>query len=200
MKNFTLAQAETIVNTLISNTATNCSNITADALASALSSVKGTTFAGLTQASKVKTAAANKAMNIYKLTVQQVTLCNSDASLYANAVSREVGQAFESLPSNYDMLNGSYSVVSLKSNPAKHYIRGIVNNCSQAAYYNADTNMFMSKGEVADYLTPAASKQLLAPKAPTVVQHADVEHNVTTRTFALANIYSLTLNKSTLTA
>jgi hypothetical protein len=188
--------AQQIVNTVTDTTST----ITASQIVQALRTVKGATFATLTQASQVKTAAAHRSQNIYKITVQNVTLCNSDASLYSNAVARETEQAFTAMPSNYDMINNSYSVCSLKSNPAKHYLRAIVNKCLQVAYYCANTNAIVSKADVAPYLTNSAREQLLNPSTSTHVAHADVVHTVTARTFALQNIYSINVNKQSLTA
>lgn len=201
MQNITAQQAADIVNTL-NNTATP---ITAESVIRALATVKSTTFATLTQASRVTTAARHTAQNIYKITVQNVTLCNSSSSLYSNAVNREVvatgqAEAFTALPSNYEMLNNSYSVVALKSNPAKHYLRAIVNRCLATAYYCANTNTLLTKEQVAAYLTPAAADKLLAPAATNVIQHSNIEHTVTARTFALQNIYSINVNHQSLTA
>lgn len=201
----TLQQSQNIVSTLNSKKASNTSNINVTSIINALKHVKATTFAGLTQASKVKTAAAHKAEDIYKITVQQVTLCNSDASLYNNAVTREVvktnqASEFESLPSNYVMINDSYSVCALKSNTNKHYLRAIVNNASEVVYYCNTTNKFLTKQEVSEYLTASASKALLNPPKTNEIKHAEVEHNVTIRNFGLENIYSINLAKQSLTA
>jgi hypothetical protein len=193
-----MINAQNIVTALSNN------SIETQAIIDALANVTSTTFATLTQASRVKTAAKHNNQNIYKITVQNVTLCNSTSSLYNNAVTREVvateqAQAFTAMPSNYDMIDGSYSVVSLKSNPAKHYLRAIVNKCLEVVYYCANTNRVLTKEEVAEYLTASAAKQLLAPATKTVVQHANIEHTVTVRTFAIENIYSINLNKQALT-
>lgn len=188
----TNTQAQNIVSTLAH------SHVTLDQIQQALSTVNSTTFATLTQASQVKTAAAHRDQRIFKITVQNVTLCNSDASLYNRAVTREAqrteqADAFTSMPSNYDAINGSYSVVSLKSNPDKHYLRAIVNRAIESVYYCA-------KQQVAEYLTKSAREQLLNPSTSTHVQHADVTHTVTARTFALQNIYSINVNREQLVA
>ncbi len=198
-------QARDIVNTLLATQADQSSNITAETLAAALSTVRSTTFATLTQASTVKTAAKHSDQRIYKITVQNVTVCNSASSLYNNAVTREAqateqAQAFTSLPSNYDMIDNSYSIVSLKSQPSKQYLRAIVNRAIQSVFYCANTDRMLSKEQVAEYLTKSAADKLLNPAASTHVQHADVTHTVTARTFALHNIYSINVNKQTLTA
>ena len=203
--NITLNAAQNIVNTLNSTTSTNTSRINVANIVNALSNIKSTTFATLTQCSKVATASAHRAQNIYKLTVQNVTLCNSNASIYSNAVTREViasqqAEAFTAMPSNYTMIDNSYSVCALTSNTNKHYLRAIVNRCLQVVYYCANTNTLLSQEEVAKYLTPSASKALLSTSTGTHVQHADVTHSVIARTFSLPNIYSINVNKQTLTA
>ena len=201
----TTTLAQTIVNTLATKQASITSNVNITTITNALSTVKSTTFATLTQASKVKTSASNNAQNIFKITVQNVTLCNSSASLYNNAVTRTViatqqATAFTALPSNYVMLNNSYSVCALKSNTNKHYLRAIVNKCLQSVYFCATTNTMLTKQQVAQYLTASASKQLLSVNTSNTVQHADITHNVTARTFALSNIFSINVNKQSITA
>lgn len=193
-----MINAKNIVSQLSNNT------IQTQAIIDALANIKSTTFATLTQASQVKTAAKHKDQNIYKITVQNVTLCNSNSSLYNNAVTREVvateqADAFTAIPSNYDMINESYSVVSLKSNPSKHYLRAIVIRCLEVVYYCANTDRVLSKEEVAEYLTASAREQLLNPPAKTVVKHSNIEHSVTVRTFAIENIHSININKQSLT-
>lgn len=201
----TLTVAQQIVNTLTATQANNSSNVNVTNVINMLQNVKSTTFATLTQASQVSTAAAHKAQNIYKITVQNVTLCNSSASLYNNAVTREVvatqqADAFTALPSNYVMLANSYSVVALKSNTNKHYLRAIVNKCLQSVYYCANTNTLLTKEQVAEYLTASAAKALLETSKETTVQHANITHSVIARTFALSNIYNINAAKQTLTA
>jgi hypothetical protein len=201
----TLNVAQNIVNTLLNTTANNTSKINVANIINALSNINSTTFATLTQASQVATASAHRAQNIYKITVQNVTLCNSNASIYTNAVTREAvateqADAFVAQSSNYEMINNSYSVCALKSNTNKHYLRAIVNKCLQVAYYCANTNTLLSKQEVAQYLTASASTKLLTPSTSTTVQHANITHTVTVRNFSLQNIYSINVNKQQLTA
>jgi len=200
MQNLTLAQAQNIVNTVTSKAANNTSNINIVSLTNLLTSTKSTTFANITQASKVKTASAHKAQNIYKITVQNVTLCNSAASLYSNAVNKQVSSTFTALASNYTMLNNSYSIVALTSNLNKHYVRAIVNKCNSSVYYCANTNKFLAKHVLAQYLTASAARTLLSNNKVNTVQHANVQHTVTARTFSLSNVYSITANKQTITA
>jgi hypothetical protein len=175
------------------------SNINVANIVKALNGVEATTFATLTQASPVTLSAANKGKRIYKVTKQNVTLCNSDAGLYTNKVRREADADFTALPSHYAMVNDSYSVCSLISNPAKHYLRAIVNNCISSVYYDADADVIRSKEEVAKLCTPAAAKKMLDTSSETYVAHADVTHSVIIRTFALENIYSININKQSLT-
>jgi hypothetical protein len=186
-------EASNIVNALQSN------SINVQSIIRGLAGVEATTFATLVQASKVALAAANKHHNIYKVTKQNVTLCNSDSGLYTNKVRREADADFTALPSHYAMVNDSYSVCSLISNPAKHYLRAIVNNCISSVYYNADTGSIVSKEEVAELCTPAAAKKMLDTSKETYVAHADVTHNVIIRTFAIENIYGINVNKTSIT-
>ena len=202
----TLNVAQNIVNTLNAKQANTSSNINLATVTNALSSVKSTTFATLTQASKVTLNAQLKTLNYYKITVQNVTLCNSSASIYTNAVNKQLNaqdvqaQVFKAVASNYTQINNSYSVVALKSNTNKHYLQAIVNNCLQSVYYCASTNTFVSKQHIANYLSANASAKFLNTSKATTVQHANVTHTVTARTFALANIYNINVNKQSLTA
>jgi hypothetical protein len=199
----TLATAQSIVKTL----ANNSNNINVNAIQQALSNIQSTTFATLTQASLVKTATLHKLQNIYKITVQNVTLCNSNANIYVNSVTKHVqataqAQAFTAQQSNYTAINNSYSLCMLNSNNNKHYLRAIVNKCLQVVYYCANTNTLLSKVQVAKYLTASASLQLLSTSTSTstTVQHANITHNTTVRNFSLQNIYSINVNKQTLLA
>jgi hypothetical protein len=196
----TLNKAQQIILALLNTQANNTSKINVANIINALKNVQATTFATLVQASLVKTASAHKAQQIYKITVQNVTLCNSASSLYSNAVTKQIQQAFSALASNYVMLNNSYSVCALKSNTNKHYLRANVNKCLQVVYYCANTQQFLTKQQVAQYLTASASKQLLSNNTVNTIQHANVQHTVTTRTFSLQNIYSINVAKQTLTA
>lgn len=189
-------EAGNIVNTL---QATTNSNINVVNIINALRGVEATTFATLTQASEVKLA-AGASKSFYKVTVQNVTLCNSDSGLYTNKVRREADADFTALPSHYEMINGSYSVCALKSNTNKHYLRAIVNKCISSVYYDADTGSIVSKEEVAKHCTPSAAKKMLDTSKETYVAHADVTHSVIIRTFALENIYSINVNKQALVA
>lgn len=200
MQNITQAQAQNIVNTV-----TNNNTVTAAQIAHAMQNVKSTTFATVTQCSKVKTAAKHSAQNIFKITIQNLTLCNSASSIYSNSVNKHVqatqqAQAFTALASNYVMLNNSYSLCALKSNTSKHYLRAIVNKCLTSVYYCANTQQFLTKQQVAQYLTASAANKLLNTQQQTTVKHANITHNVTVRTFALQNIYSLNINKQQLQA
>ena len=203
MQQITLTNAQNIVSTLRNAQAQNASKINVTNIINALQNVTATTFATLTQASAVATSAQHKAQRIYKVTTQNVTLCNSASSLYSNAVNKHVvatqqAQSFTALASNYVMLNNSYSVCALKSNTNKHYLRAVVNKCISVAYYCARTNTLLTKQQVAVYLTASAAKAMLAASTSNTVQHANITHNVTVRNFSLANIHSITVNKQVL--
>ena len=194
----TAQTALTIVSALNKTTQNNTSKVNVANIINALQNIKSTTFATLTQASKVKTASAHKAQNIYKITVQNVTLCNSKANLYVNAVAKSTQEAFTALASKYTMLNNSYSVCALTSNTNKHYLRAVVNKALQVVYYCANTNTIVSKQYVAQFLTASAKAALLNTDATINIKHANVTHNVIVRNFALQNIYSINVAKQTL--
>ena len=191
-----------IVADLQSTIANNNSNINVVSIMQALKDVKSTTFATLTQASEIGLAAAHKAtQSLFKVTVQNVVLNNSPASLYNNAVNKEVNdleEAFQGLASHYEQINDSYSVCALKSDTNKHYLRAIVNT-AKVIYFDANTQQEITKEHVAQFLAPAAAKKLLAPSKVNVIKHADISHTVTVRNFALKNIHSINLTKNQLT-
>lgn len=199
-------QAKVIVNTLVDrnlNAFSAPSKIDVVSIINALNGVEATTFATLTQASRVALAAKNDHKNFYKITVQNVTLCNSSAGMYVNKVNRENLEGvkdFEALPSNYVMIGDSYSVCALKSDTSKHYLRAIVNKCIESVYIDMDRGVLISKEEVAKYCTLSAAEKILNPSSETHVKHANVTHSVIVRTFALKNIYSINVNKQALVA
>lgn len=200
MKNFNHTEVQTILSGLIVAKNSPTLGITPESIAEQLEGRKGTTFATITLASKIKTASAHKHRNIYKVSRVNVTLCNTESNLYINAVSKEIGKQYTPQESKFYELNNCYSLVGLKTNMNKFYVRGNCNYTISSTYYDADSCKFTSNRKVADLLTPSAAEQLLAPKTKTKIQHADIEHKVQTRTFALENIYSITLNDTTLTA
>lgn len=176
------------------------SNINLETITDALKNVASTTFATLTQASKISTAAKHNNQALYKITRQNVILNNGESSLYENKVKRDVQEAFKAIASHYEAVNGSYSVCALKSDTNKHYLRAIVNKALEVIYYDFINDQIVDKEFIAQYLAPAAAKKLLAPKKPTFIKHANIEltENIIIRNFSLKNIYSININKKSL--
>lgn len=172
--------------------------ITPADVSNVLATVKGTTFATITQVTKVATAAAHKAVTINKVTEASVQLfnnINAFTSVYANAVKRDAGVAEFTVQDNYFEHTDCYSVVKHKTKEA-YYLYAIYNNAKSV--YVMDGRE-MTKAEVAAYMTPSAAKALLDPQ-PTHNVLNNVEHSVAVRTVALANIVSIVANKQLLLA
>jgi len=199
--NITCAQAAHIVNAL--NSTVN-SAINLNSVYNAFSTINTVANAIITQASPVTLARNFKHLSIYKVNLLSVTVCNNNSNLYNSAVTQHVintqqASAFNALASNYNAVNNMYSLVTLKSNANNVYIRAIVNKHLASAYYCATTNTLLTKQQLAQYLTNSAATKLLNNNSTTTVKHANITHNVIVRNFALANIYSLTVNNSKLT-
>ena len=161
-----------------------------------LQHTQGTTFANITQATRVKTAAAHKDSVIVKVSIANVTLAsnlNEFTNIYKNKVQREIGKDFE-VSATWFKHTKCYSIVE-HNTKGTMYLYAMYNNTTAVAYYNVDTNSVMTKEEVAEYLTPSAAKKLLEPSAPTYNKTNDVEHNVTIRTIGLANIVHMNANR-----
>ena len=174
------------------------SKITVNALSKALENVKGATFATLTQASEVKIAKKHN-QHIVKLTRQSLTItAGTTSNLYVNAVSKELGEQYQPLPSHYEAINDSYSLCALKSDPTRQYIRASVNQCYDSEYYDVNKGEYITKERVAEFLAPSAREKLLNPKKETYIQHADVTHTNIHRNFSLENIHSISLGNTTL--
>lgn len=197
MQKISVKTAQRIVNSVLANTqAINPANVQ-----QALATVKGTTFASLTTCAKVATIAAYKNEKVYKISKQNVLLCNSNSNIYENAVSKEVQENFQAQMGYYTPVNGSYSFVTNK-NATKHYLRGLSQSCSYSVYYCAKTERFLSKKEVAQlmFASEPPRKKFIEGNKETYVQHADVTHTQTPRVFMLERLYNVSLNKHVLQA
>jgi len=181
-------------------------SITADQVKELLKDVKGTTFASMLTVTKVKLAAANKDMDIFKVTSARVQLFNnihSDTSVYANAVKRSAAkdesnnqenvQNFE-VQENYFEHTDCYSVVRHKADHTKLYLYAIYNG-AESVYVHGDK--ILTKAQVATYCTPAEAKKLLDPE-PTYNVGNQVAHSVVPRALKLESIIQLRAMKQTL--
>ena len=182
---------------IINDLAKPNSKITVDAIAKALGNIKSTSFVVLTQMSEVKIAKKHS-QNIVKLTRQSLTVNVGKTSLYVNAISKELGEQYQPLPSHYQAIDDSYSLCELISDPSRKYIRASVNQCYDSEYFDINTGEYITKERVAQYLAPAAREKLLNPTKSTYVKHADISHNNIHRNFLLSGIHTISLNNQTL--
>ena len=164
------------------------------------------TFAQIAYVTQVQTSAANKALNVQKVTCANVQLfanINAFTSVYANAVKRSAAQhssneeaniAAFAAQSNYFTHTQCYSIVQHKQSAAQ-YLYAIYNNASSVYFIN---NAVATKQQVAALLTASASAKLL--QASNTVHNVtnNVTHNVQVRTIALQNIVSIHANKQAL--
>lgn len=169
---------------------------TAKAVRNMIQYVKGATFANITQATRVKTAAAHKDAVIIKVTVANVMLANNlkeFTNIYKNRVQREIGEDFV-VSDTWFTHTDCHSIVEHNTN-GKLYLYAMYNNTVSTAYYNVDSGTVMSKEDVAAYMTPSAAKRLLEPTVTTYNKTNDVEHSVTIRTIGMENIVHMNVNK-----
>lgn len=170
--------------------------ITPADVSNVLATVKGTTFATITQVTKVATAAKHKLVTINKVTEAQVQLFNNIkefTSVYANAVKRDAGVTEFTVQDNYFEHTDCYSVVKHKTKDS-YYLYAIYNTAKSV--YVKD-GLELTRAEVAEYMTPSGAQALLAPQ-PTYNVLNGIEHTVAVRTVALANVVSIVANKQLL--
>ena len=171
-----------------------------------LNEVRGTTMASIVQVTKVALAAAHKAVTIKKVTEARVQLFNNlneHTSVWANAVKRSASkivgngaanvEAFQA-QSNWFEHTDCYSVVKHKTKE-QFYLYAIYNNAESV--YMMD-GVEVSKQEVAQYMTPAAARELLDGDNRTLNVTHDIEHSAICRAVALENIVSIVAQKQLL--
>lgn len=171
-----------------------------------LNATRGTTFASIVQVTKVALAAKHKAVNIKKVTEASVQLFNNiseHTSVWANAVKRSASKNADNDAANIENFTAQsnwfehtdcYSVVKHKTKE-QYYLYAIYNTAS--AVYMLD-GVEVSKQEVAEYMTPAAARDLLEPYDATLNVTHDVLHTAVCRATALENIVSIVANKQLL--
>lgn len=154
------------------------------------------TFASVTYATNVKTAAKFKHVNIVKTTVANVQLFSNikQANVFKNAVQKNANVANFNVSSNYFTHTNCYSIVKHKIKNLL-YLYAIFNNVSSVTY--TINNVTATKQQVAQYLTASAANKLLNSNTSTYNVTNNVTHNVIVRTIALSNIKSITANKQT---
>lgn len=188
------------------NAQRNGYSITANDVATLLKDVKGTTFASIITVTKVATAAAHKAEQIFKVTTATVQLFNNVSeftSVYERAVKRsatklnsEATVEHFQAQDTYFFHTDCYSVVQHKTDASKQYLYAIYNNAKSVYVHN---DKLISKEDAAAYCTPSAQKEML--KTGNVVHNVsnDVTHDVTVRTIGLGSIVQLNAMKQSLT-
>lgn len=199
----TLQQA---LNAIMQRANNNC--ITQEQVQSLLASTNGVTFANVHQVTQVKTAAKHKHENIFKVTVASVTLANNlkqFTNVYENKVKRTAAaiesndkqavEQFESA-SNWFTHTPCYSVVKHNTKD-QYYLFALYNNSSSVYIHNG---AIVDKQYVAQFLTPAAAKQLLNDSDTVTNKTHNIEHKAIVRTVALSSIVQLTANKETVIA
>ena len=170
-----------------------------------LDTVRGTTFATIAYVTTVKPAAAHKDVLIQKVTVAGVQLFNNlneFTNVYENAVKRSATKLgedatavanFESAGNWYEH-TACHSVVKHKTKEA-YYLWAIYNRAE--SLYVIGNNV-VSKQEVAQYLTPASARDLLADSDVQYNVGQDLEHSVVVRVVGLQNIVSIIAQKDIL--
>lgn len=159
---------------------------------------KSTTFAQIKYTTEVKTSAANKARKVLKHTdanVQLFSNIKAATSVFSNAVRKQSNVAEFTAQSTYYEHTACYSIVQHKTQP-KLYLYAIFNNSKSE--YTID-GVPATKEDVAELLTPAAARDLLAPSKPVYNATYDIEHNVIVRTVGLHNITEIKAAGQTVT-
>lgn len=168
-----------------------------------LSTTKGTTMASCLQVTKLATAAAHKARNVYTVSENMITLANNlkaFTSVYANAVKRTATGPTANIAAYTPSTTwfghtACYSVVKHNSKEDL-YLFAIYNKNISTNYYDADAGVMISREEMLELLTPSARKAATS----TVTEHkgAGISHSVKVRTVALQNVIELRANKQAL--
>jgi hypothetical protein len=181
--------------------------ITAQQVMQQLQTVRGVTFANVTQVTKVATAAAHRAVNIQKVSVANVQLFNTVndySAVYAAAVKRSAAKLDATQDtSNYTPKEAwfahdaqCFSIVYKKTDPAKTYLYAIYNNAASLLFID---NVQATKQQVAQYLTASAARDLLdTSNVVTNVEHGFM-HTVQLRAVELCNIVAIKAAKQVLT-
>lgn len=169
-----------------------------------LAAINGTTFAQVEYSKAIKPAAKFKHIAIQKYTTANCQLFNNIKdyrNVYQAAVKRSAQKfnndqqsidEFESQGSYFEHTN-CFSIVKHKTQN-KFYLFVIINNKKEL--YTVD-GQFATIQTVAQYLTPAASKQLLFPEPIHNVKF-DIQHDVKVRLISFDSIQTITINGNTI--
>jgi len=196
----------------------NIKPITVTDIVAALATSKqqNCTFGGITTVTEPKLAAANIGQQIVKISKYSVFLGNTQTQVqttYASLVKKTATNLAGSdlvalaainayIPSaNFYNHTACYSVVEHPTKPLT-YLYLVVNSIHRPTsyYYNKLTHKFMTKAEVAAYMTPSGKKLLLNPPAHVMNVLHGIEHDANVRTVGVNNIVNLNLNQIALIA
>lgn len=175
--------------------------ITPEGVKDLLVNTKGTTFAEIATVTPVKFAAAptKDGVKAVRVTVANVQLFNGlkDYNVYANAVKRSAEKLGWTNPFNIKDFEAQdnwfahtdcFSIVQNRKDPEKFYLYAIYNKAESAYVMN---NTVVSKEIIAQYLTPAAARELMSPPTHNVNVTHDVTHNVIVRVISLDNVVGI---------
>lgn len=176
--------------------AIDTASITPDQVASLVET--GDTKAVMVSASKVKTAAAYKQLDIYKVVKARVILPSSGET-YVNMVKEAASRLgsdeddienYTSKSDTYFTHTDVYPLCEGKKDPSKKYLYCIYEDTAAPIYIKDGVEI--TKAEVASYLTASAATSLLdeKPKVTENVTHG-IKHDVAIRTLSLGNVISL---------
>ena len=156
------------------------------------------TFAQISYKSTIKTSAANKHLNVYKVVnanVQVFKNINALTSVYKNAVQKNANiNDFTVSEAHFAHSKQCYSIVH-NANLNTLYLYCIFNSVSNTTYYIND--VVASKAQIADLLTASALKAFYSDNVTHNVTN-NVTHSIICRTIKLSNLISITANKQTI--
>lgn len=150
----------------------------------------------ITTATRVKTAAAHKDVELYKVAKARVLLpANGDTYIRMVKESATALGSDELNVQNYTVGESPYQhtavypICELKSNPEKKYLYAIYEETSAPVYLLDGSEV--TKEDVANYLTASEAKKLLEENVVTENKTHDIKHSVNVRTISLGNVVDI---------
>lgn len=151
------------------------------------------TIANITQVTKVQTSAANKHVNISKVTRASVLLfasaVNYTAIVQRNALKHAVNDVtavndFVASASNFTHSKDCYSLVT-NNTTAQQYLYAHYNSAQSVFVLD---NCIISTAQAAAYCTASAAKAMLQTSNTQINVSNNITHNIIVRTVKLQNI------------
>jgi hypothetical protein len=180
--------------------------LTVEAVRDLLGDHRGVTLAGITTVTDVKVAAAHKARNIVKISEASVQLFNvlQDKDAYGKAVKRSAARDSSNDPA--DVAAQKTQDNYYEHDPDCHSI--VYHRTTREPYlylfYNSGRSTYLVDGVVqhkevvAQYLQPAAARDLLQPTKTFNVTD-NIHHDVVVRVLKMASVVELRAMKQVLT-